>query len=141
MAEAKSNAIENSTKAALRRSHGGLNGSSSFKYYIHDSVNTCRLQLLGELNENDLADLVGCWQTIKTTLRARQLVLDLRRLDSTDTASNRWIAGMANEGATYLPASYFNDAQESTEIHEKGKSSPLARVLGLLRGACTASVD
>jgi hypothetical protein len=139
MAEAKSNTIEQSTIAAPRRSNGGPSRSSSFKYYIHDSVSACRLQLLGELHEQDLMELNGCWQTIKTTLRTRQLVLDLRGLDSTDTASSRWLTAMANEGATYLPASYFSEQPKVG--NGKGKPNPLARVLGLLRGACAASAD
>jgi hypothetical protein len=141
MAEAKSNTIENSTNVAPRPSNGGSNQASSFKYYIHDSVNTCRLQLLGELHENDLTELNGCWQTIKTTLRTRQLVLDLRRLDRTDTASRRWLTSMASEGATYLPASYFSGIQPPGEANEKGKLNPFTRVLGLLRSACAANAD
>jgi hypothetical protein len=141
MAEAKSNTIENSTTVALRQFNGSSNQASSFKYYIHDSVNTCRLELLGELHERDLTELNGCWQTIKTTVRTRQLVLDLRRLDYTDTASSRWLMGMANEGATYLPASYFSGIQQPKEATEKGKLNPFTRVLGLLRSACAANAD
>jgi hypothetical protein len=141
MAEAKSSTIENSTTVAPRRSNGGSNQASSFKYYIHDSVNTCRLQLLGELHENNLTELNGCWQTIKTTLRTRQLVLDLRRLDGTDAASSRWLMGMASEGATYWPASYFSGVQPPNEPNEKGKPNPFTRVLDLLRSACAANAD
>ena len=141
MAEAKSNTIENSTAVAPRRFDGSSNQASSFKYYIHDSVNTCRLELLGELHESDLTELNGCWQTIKTTLRNRQLVLDLRRLDSTDTASSRWLMGMANEVATYQPASYFGGLEQPNEANEKGKLNPFTRVLGLLRSACAANAD
>jgi hypothetical protein len=141
MADAKSNTIERSIIAAPRRPNGGLLRSASFKYYIHDSVSTCRLQLLGELQEKDIAELNGCWQTIKTTLKNRQLVLDLRRLDSTDSFGNRWLVEMGMEGATYLPASYFSESQPAKEANEKGKLSPFARVLELLRGACAAGVD
>jgi hypothetical protein len=142
MAEAKSNTIENSTTVVPDRFNGNSNqAAASFKYYIHDSVNTCRLQLLGELHESDLTELDGCWQTIKTTVRTRQLVLDLRGLDYTDTASSRWLMGMANEGATYLPASYFSGIQQPKEATEKGKLNPFTRVLGLLRSACAANAD
>jgi hypothetical protein len=142
MTEAKSSTMESSTVVAARPSNGGFSRSSSFKYYIHDSVSSCRLQLLGELGKADLAELDGCWRTIRTTLGARRLVLDLRRLKSADAASTRWLRDMEQERATYLPASYFDGALEPPPAGgEKPKLSPFARVLGLLRGACTASVD
>jgi ABC-type transporter Mla MlaB component len=142
MAEAKSNTLENPTDVVPRLSSGGSRRSSAFKYYIHDSVNSCRLQLLGELSETDLAELDGCWQTIKTTLSDRRLILDLRRLEGIDSASGDWLLGMASEGATYLPASYFSGVPEpNAPAGEKGKSNPFSRVLGILRSACAASVE
>jgi hypothetical protein len=141
MAEAKSSTIETSTKYAPRRSDGGLNRSSSFKYYIHDSVSTCRLQLLGELNEQDVPELNGCWQTIKTTLGDRQLVLDLRLLDHTDGAGNLWLTNMAEEGASYLPVRSEASGLKSNNAAQGRKINPFTRVLGLLRNACTAGVD
>ncbi|HMF76989.1 MAG TPA: hypothetical protein VK604_15125 [Bryobacteraceae bacterium] len=150
MADAKSTTLEISPKPALRRSEGSLVRSSAFKYYIHDSVNACRLELLGELSEKDLAEMSGCWQTAKTTLGARQLILDLRRLHGADAASSRWLANMAADGATYLPTSYLTDVSEkqaaengiaSSRAFRNGKLSKFARILGLLRGACIAGAD
>jgi hypothetical protein len=143
MAEAISNTIENSTGVAPHTSNGSTRRSSAFKYYIHDSVNSCRLQLLGELSEGDLRELDGCWQTIRTTLSGRPLILDLRGLAGTDPASEDWLMSMAGNGATYLPAAYFSaTAEQATPAaSEKGKSNPFSRVLGLLRSACTANVD
>lgn len=81
--------------------------SSVFKYYIHDSVDTLRFQLLGDFSEADVAELNGCWHTAKTTLGARKLVIDLCSLKSTDESGKQWLLSMANEGAIYLPDSYF----------------------------------
>jgi hypothetical protein len=81
--------------------------SSVFKYYIHDSVDTLRFQLLGNLSEYDVSELNGCWNTAKTTLGKRKLVIDLRALKSADESGKEWLLSMANEGAIYLPESYF----------------------------------
>ena len=81
--------------------------SSVFKYYIHDSVEKLRFQLLGELSEYNVPELDGCWNTAKTTLNNRKLIIDLRLLKNTDESGKEWLLSMANEGATYLPESYF----------------------------------
>lgn len=86
-------------KAAVR--------SSFFKYYIHDSIESCRLQLLGQLSEADIPELSGCWRTAKTTLASRKLLLDLRNLSAFDDAGRQWIISMANEGALLLPESFL----------------------------------
>lgn len=81
--------------------------SALFKYYIHDSVEALRFQLLGEFGEHDVPELNGCWSTAKTTLSQRKLVIDLRSLKSADESGRKWLLSMADEGATYLPDSYF----------------------------------
>ena len=80
---------------------------SQFKYYIHDSVDVCRLQLLGELSEHEVRDLNGCWKTARTTLDGRKLVVDIRGLRSADQAGRDWLQAMIAEGASLLegPAS------------------------------------
>lgn len=42
--------------------------ASFFKYYIHDSVASCRFQLIGELSAPEVSELHGCWETAQTTL-------------------------------------------------------------------------
>jgi hypothetical protein len=76
---------------------------SAFKYYIHDGIDACRFQLIGELTEADIAELQGCWNTAKTTLGQRKLILDLRSLRTLDGAGAKWVTSMAAEGAEYLP--------------------------------------
>ena len=114
--------------------------SSFFRYYIHDSIADCRLQLLGELTEADVPELAGCWRTAKTTLGSRQLILDLCGLKSADEAGKQWLAGMAQEGAKYLPETYLRDfvagkhTAGSDEPKPPVKTGLLGRLLGLVRG-------
>lgn len=143
MAEAKSGTLVNSPAAAPVRPRSGLVGSSPFKYYIHDSVKACRLELLGSLHEEHLEEMNGCWQTAKTTLGDRQLILDLRRLGSADSASDRWLADMADQGAAYLPASYRNAQMspngQSADPRQFAKGKLFARLFVLLRRGCAAA--
>jgi len=119
--------------------------TTSFRYYIHDGVVACRLELLGSLTEADLAELTGCWRTAKTTLGRRKLILDLRALISVDEAGKQWLAGMAQEGAVYAPEGYLRELVAGR--HTAGaeplpvapKSSLLGRIVGALRGAGVAA--
>jgi len=114
--------------------------SSSFRYYIHDAVNSCRLQLIGELTEAEVEDLNGCWSTVKTTLGSRKLLLDLYALRSVDEAGKQWLAGMAQEGAIYSPDEYLRDLVAGKHMagieadRPAPKTSRLGRVLAFLRG-------
>jgi hypothetical protein len=81
--------------------------ASSFKYYIHDSIDVLRLKLIGELTQADIAELNGSWRTAKTTLGKRKLVLDLTTLRTVDEAGKQWLAGMSAEGACYVPEDYL----------------------------------
>lgn len=119
--------------------------SSRFKYYIHDGVAACRLQLVGELTEAEVPELNGCWRTARTTLAGRPLILDLNALDSVDEAGKQWLAGMAQEGARYSPANYLRDVVAGRHVAgvEKLREAPkpglLGRLLGLLRGTGVAA--
>lgn len=117
--------------------------SSVFKYYIHDSVDTLRFQLLGDLSEYDVSELNGCWNTAKTTLNQRKLVIDLRQLVSTDEGGREWLLFMANEGATYLPDSYFRtglSGQNSSNDGVGRKIGPVSKLLSLFRPSRTLPV-
>jgi hypothetical protein len=145
MAEAISDQTDiSSGKALPEQRQPGLARPAFFKYYIHDGINACRFELLGELNQDNLAEMSGCWQTAKTTLGSRQLILDLRRLQNTDAAGSRWLTGMAEEGASFLPDSFLSKPApgEVSAANAAGvKLSRLGRVLGLLRGTCPAQAD
>ena len=77
-------------------------GSSQLKYYIHDSIEACRLQLIGEFTATDVKELEGCWNTAKTTLGERQLIVDVAEVDSIDDPGRKWIAFMVAEGAQLI---------------------------------------
>jgi|SRR5579875_406112 len=113
--------------------------SSSFKYYIHDAADVCRLQLLGELTEFDLPELNGCCQTAKTIVGARRLLLDLEQLKSIDEAGRQWIASMVSEGAVCKPESFLRD-KLAGNLAPAGASRTarlgvFARLMSLLRGS------
>lgn len=121
--------------------------SSLFKYYIHDTAEALRLELLGELTELDLSDLNGCWRTAKTTLATRSLVLDLRGLKMIDDAGKQWLAGMVDEGATYLPETYLRNGlagQNLSSNQPKASTVKLGlfgRLFSLFRGSSVAPAD
>ncbi len=76
----------------------------AFKFYLHDSVEACRLQLLGPLTSRELKELSGCWNTARTTLKDRKLVLDVSGVTSFDDEARKWIAAMVAEGALLVEA-------------------------------------
>ena len=73
-----------------------------FKFYIHDSVEACRLQLIGPFTLNEVKELEGCWNTARTTLAKRKLIVDLSALSSIDHEGRKWIAVMIEEGAILI---------------------------------------
>jgi hypothetical protein len=103
--------------------------SSRFKYYIHDGIEACRFQLIGELTESELPELSGCWLTAKTILRKRKLILDLRGLTSLDEAGTIWVTSMVSEGAECVGA-----ASDNASVAQMGKPSRFARLLATFRG-------
>ncbi len=111
--------------------------SASFRYYIHDGISGCRLQLLGDLTESDLADLNGCWRTARTTLGNRKLLLDLHALRSVDEAGKRWLAGMAQEGAVCSPEDFLRDLVAGKHTAGAEPAAPAAKpgLVGRILGA------
>jgi hypothetical protein len=119
-------------------------GPSQLKYYIHDSVDSCRLQFFGVLRETDLTELNGCWQTARTILGLRQLVLDLRGLTNADEAGKKWLLSMRDEGAAYLPEDYFRAGPHKTRSPEpsaRGRIGLVNRVLSAFRGSRELPVE
>jgi hypothetical protein len=121
--------------------------SSRFKYYIHDGIEACRFQLMGELTEPDVAELNGCWRTAATTLRKRKLILDLRRLKSLDEAGTNWVASMAAEGAEYMPGErfqngiYIPDTFNTAPAENTRKPSRFGFLTAILRGVRASSAS
>ena len=108
--------------------------SASFKYYIHDGVDSCRLQLFGDFTEMELPDLNGCWETAKTTLTGRKFLLDLNGLRSADDAAKGWLVRMAAEGAIICPENYLRDGFAlDAPASAPRRSGLLARCLAVFR--------
>jgi hypothetical protein len=109
--------------------------SSTFKYYIHDSVATLRFQLIGDLRDGNVTELNGSWETAQTTLRFRRLVLDLCGLNSTDEHGRRWLLKMKDVGAAFLPEEYLEVGTATTRtIRADGlKPSMVGRMLGIFK--------
>jgi hypothetical protein len=115
--------------------------SASFKYYIHDGVDCCRLQVLGEFTETEVPDLSGCWNTVKTTLAGRAVVLDLAGLRSADDAAKGWLVRMAAEGATIRPENYLRDGFSlDAPMVAARRSGLLARCFSLFRRSSALEV-
>jgi hypothetical protein len=120
--------------------------SSNFKYYIHDGTAACRLQLLGQVGESEVAELTSCWQTAQTTFGGRQLVLDLREVNSIDDAGKKWLAGMIQDGAACLPDSFLMDAiagKLNSRLQRTACAKPgwFLRAISLFRGTRVATAD
>jgi hypothetical protein len=110
--------------------------SSRFNYYIHDGIDACRFQLLGELTESDIPELSGCWRTAKTTLGNRKLILDLRGLTSLDEAGTKWIANMASEGAEYV-----GTPSDTAPVNHTRKTGRFGKPLAIFRGFRVPSAE
>jgi len=109
-----------------------------FKYYIHDGVEACRLQLLGELTQAEICELNGCWNTVKTTLGSRKLILDLTGLKAIDHAGREWIAMMSAAGAIRVPDNSNPEGilGRKRKLAE-GQANLFSRLLSIFRGSRT----
>ncbi len=120
--------------------------TSLFRYYIHDGISTCRLQLIGELTEADIFDLNGCWRTVKTTLNNRQLLLDLHGLRTVDEAGKQWLACVAQDGGICSPEQFLRDLVAGKHTGaailppSPAKTGLLSRIVGILRGVRVEAV-
>ncbi len=106
--------------------------SSRLNYYIHDSVDSFRLQLLGTLKLEDLKELQGCWNTARTTLAGRKLIVDVTGLQQMDESGREWLNAMAAEGASVLESPQGpKGILEVLYEHGKGRFGPRH---GMIRG-------
>lgn len=121
---------------------GTLVRSSLFKYYIHDSLDACRLELIGEFTEAEIAELSGCWRTARTTLGTRKLVLDLRGIRAVDDAAKQWLAGMGQEGAIYMPEAFLRNAlADHTPETKAPRLTFFGKLIAALRGVRVAATE
>jgi hypothetical protein len=102
--------------------------SSRLNYYIHDSVDSFRLQLLGSLKPEDLKELQGCWNTARTTLAGRKLIVDVTGLQQMDGSGREWLNAMAAEGASVLESP--KAPKESSKSYTSTVKADSVRVTG-----------
>lgn len=112
-----------------------------FKYYIHDAVESCRFQLLGNFTQTQVGELSGCWRTARTTLGDRKLVLDLRGITSVDESAKQWIAVMTQEGAICWPDDFLRTWLGSPDTAAPQKVSVWTRLFAFLRGMRVPAVE
>lgn len=72
---------------------------SALKYYLHDGSKAFRIQLIGTLSESHIPELSGCWQTARSSVTGRAIVVDSAGLKSLDDAGRTWLEEMIAEGA------------------------------------------
>lgn len=141
MAEARSASLAKQATAGTARPKT-FSRASSFKYYIHDGVDVCRLQLIGEFTEREVPELDGCWRTTRTILGARKLVLDVRGVTGVDETGKRWLASMGSEGAQYLPETFLQKCISGAPLAaEKIDPPPKMGFLGRLLAPLRARAD
>jgi hypothetical protein len=115
------------SSGTTNRKTGGRSGASFFKYYLHDSAEAFRIQFLGELTQAELGHLNGCWNTAKTTLGSRKLVLDVTGLKSVDDHGREWLEAMIAAGAVR-----YSDSSKAAATKGNCTSEKKFRELGLL---------
>lgn len=113
--------------------------SHFFKYYIHDSVDTLRFQLIGDLRAANVRELNGSWETARTTLNQRRFVIDVNQVYGSDVEGRKWLLHMKDVGATFLPGNYLDTGPHEKRAErdleqESVKLSLLGRIMGLIRG-------
>jgi hypothetical protein len=143
--EEKSQKNENSVKAEeAPRKAAPMFTAPNFKYYIHDTAEGYRLQLLGSLTDHHVSELNSCWLTARNTLKGRKLILDLRGVKHVDERGRQWLAGMGLEGASYVPDTFLRDtmAGDASLRADKAmlKFNIFDRLLSALRG-CAAPAE
>jgi hypothetical protein len=129
--------VNTTARQNATKSTSSLARSLAFKYYIHDSVQTLRFQLIGDLRALNVHELHGSWETARTTLSSRRFLLDVSQLYSTDDDGRAWLVRMKDAGAEFSPANYMDSAHglKAPRTPERVcavKLSLLGRVLGLL---------
>jgi hypothetical protein len=115
--------------------------NNRFKYYIHDAVENCRLQIIGNFTQAHVPELTGCWRTARTTLGKRGLVLDLRAITGVDESAKQWIAIMSQEGAVCLPEEFLRTWLGSPQRVPVVKPGLFSRVFAFLRGTRIPAVE
>lgn len=94
------------------------------------------MQLIGQLSEANLPELSGCWQTARTIVGNRKLILDLTGLRAVDDAGKQWLASMSQEGAIYVPEDFLRTSlADHSPAPERRSPGLFGRIVALLGGS------
>jgi hypothetical protein len=77
-------------------------GSSNLNFYQHDMADCFRFQIDGEFHDSLVRELEGCWQTARSTVRERPLIVDLRFVTSWGDTAVELLGRMHQAGATFM---------------------------------------
>lgn len=74
------------------------------KLTIHDNVEMLRFQLEGDLTGPWVQELEQCWRTASSTLGARMVQVDLRKVTNMDDAGRNLLLQLGASGAHLVKA-------------------------------------
>jgi len=71
-------------------------------FYQHDMADCFRFQIDGEFHDSLVRELEGCWQTARSTVSQRPLIVDLRFVTSWGEPAVELLGRMHQAGATFM---------------------------------------
>jgi hypothetical protein len=77
-------------------------GSSNLTFYQHDMADCFRFQIDGEFHDSLVRELDGCWQTARSTVSDRPLIVDLRFVTSWGDPAVELLGRMHQAGAKFM---------------------------------------
>jgi ABC-type transporter Mla MlaB component len=96
--------------------------------YQHDATCSFRFQLLGDLEGSAVDELAHAWQTARSIMNGKALIVDLSALGRTDEAGMQLLIRLRDSGARFTFASHPRQLklERSLGIEEK---PPIGREL------------
>ena len=104
--------------------------SNYLKIYLHDNSDCFRIQLIGRLQADDVAEVASCWRTSRSSVNGHSLVLDVSKLETADEAGREWLTEMREAGAQFrdgeklgaeVPVRLHDEAEPALNAPAKGK--------------------
>lgn len=72
--------------------------------HLHDSAQMFRFVLSGELSGDGVRELESAWETAKSILSGKELLVDVSGMTNADTAGSELLARMRGSGARLIAA-------------------------------------
>lgn len=107
-------------------------------YYQHDGATTFRFQLAGDLAGPGVTDLEHAWQTARSIMDGKQLVLDVSDVTGADATGMQLLKRMLGSGARLIsaepPASPDLLRSLGAPVAFKPRLQPARNLRGWIRG-------